>query len=240
MTTDDRYAELLEDANAGSVADLSDQQQAQLHDVRSALGADTTWASPPADLEDAVVAAVLAAQADAGVTSTAPPLTADTANDAAPVVSLDQARANRRSRTWIAAAGAIAAAFALLGFFAGSISSDSDTGRDPGLELAMIGTPLDADATGTIQITETGSGVAFTLNVTNLDPAPEGFYYQAWIKGPDGAITIGTFHARENGNNIELWSGVAMDNYPLVTVTLQEEGGGPMSSGQVVLKTTGN
>ena len=68
-----------------------------------------------------------------------------------------------------------------------------------------------------------------------LPPAPPGTYYQAWVKGDGGLVTIGTFHMQGGDDTVELWSGVPLDEYPTITVTLQDEGGGQESSGRVVL-----
>ena len=48
-------------------------------------------------------------------------------------------------------------------------------------------------------------------------------------------VTIGTFHMQGGDDTVELWSGVPLDEYPTLTVTLQDEGGGQESSGRVVL-----
>jgi hypothetical protein len=84
-------------------------------------------------------------------------------------------------------------------------------------------------------VEETGSGVAIELDVRGL-PRPSGARnYQAWMKGPDGLVTVGTFHMRGGDDSVELWSGVPPDRYPTLTVTLQQEGAGQESSGRVVL-----
>ncbi|MBV1894375.1 MAG: anti-sigma factor, partial [Ilumatobacteraceae bacterium] len=66
--------------------------------------------------------------------------------------------------------------------------------------------------------------------------APDGFYYEAWLrKSPEVGVSAGTFHLRGGDGSIQLWAGVALDEYPILTVTLQTEGGGAASSGIVVL-----
>jgi hypothetical protein len=40
---------------------------------------------------------------------------------------------------------------------------------------------------------------------------------------------------RGGDDDVELWSGVPLDRYPTLTVTLQEEGGSQQSSGRAVL-----
>jgi len=41
---------------------------------------------------------------------------------------------------------------------------------------------------------------------------------------------------RCDDGEIELWAGVIIDEYPLMTVTLQDEPGGAASSGEVMLR----
>jgi Anti-sigma-K factor rskA len=99
----------------------------------------------------------------------------------------------------------------------------------------VAGTELAPDASAVARVEETGSGVAIELDVRDLPPAEPGTYYHAWLKGPDGLVTVGTFHMQDGDNTVELWSGVPLDRYPTLTVTLQQEGAGQESSGQVVL-----
>lgn len=105
-----------------------------------------------------------------------------------------------------------------------------------GERFVLAGTELAPEASAEVTLTDTLSGVEIELDVTGLEPAPPGFYYQAWVRNENGAVTIGTFHARGGGDGIVLWSGVDVADYPTITVTLQQEGDGAESSGQVVLK----
>jgi hypothetical protein len=128
---------------------------------------------------------------------------------------------------------AVAAGIVVLAGVVGVIvrSADDDASRT----FAVAGTELAPDASAVASVKETGSGVAIELDVSDLPPAEPGTYYQAWVKGPDGLVTVGTFHMRGGDDNVELWSGVPLDRYPTLTVTLQQEGAGQDSSGQVVL-----
>ncbi len=150
-----------------------------------------------------------------------------------PVGTLAEVGRPRWSRNPMLVAAAVALFIvAAVGVIAGlGHRSDNDT-----TTVAMLGTGLAPGAKGTAHVRPTGSGVEITLDIEGLVPAPDGFYYQAWVKGPDGLVTIGTFHARRDAHNIDLWSGVDLANYPTITVTLQREGEGAESSGQVVLK----
>jgi hypothetical protein len=113
----------------------------------------------------------------------------------------------------------------------------SDVGRERGPEQALAGTPLAPDASGRVEVVETGSGAEIWLRVDGLPPATPGTYYQAWVRGEGGSVTVGTFHLRtsEEGEPVILWAGVDLARYPTFTVTVQQEGVGAESSGQVVL-----
>jgi hypothetical protein len=108
-------------------------------------------------------------------------------------------------------------------------------GDGDGHSVEVAGTELAPEASAVARVEETGSGVAIELDVSGLPPAEPGTYYQAWMKGPDGLVTVGTFHLRGGDDSVELWSGVPPDRYPTLTVTLQQEGAGQESSGRVVL-----
>ena len=102
-------------------------------------------------------------------------------------------------------------------------------------DVVLAGTRLAPAASATAKLHATPSGLAIELDVSKLPPSPPGFYYQAWMKGPHGLVTIGTFHMRGGPGTVELWSAVSLADYPVITVTREPEDGNPASSGQVVL-----
>ena len=102
-------------------------------------------------------------------------------------------------------------------------------------DVALAGTRLAPAASATAKLHATPSGLAIELDVSGLPPSPPGYYYQAWMKGPRGLVTIGTFHLRGGPGTVELWSAVSLADYPAITVTREPEDGNPASSGQVVL-----
>jgi Anti-sigma-K factor rskA, C-terminal len=102
-------------------------------------------------------------------------------------------------------------------------------------DVALAGTRLAPAASATAKLHATPSGLAIELDVSGLPPSPPGYYYQAWMKGPRGPVTIGTFHLRGGPGTVELWSAVSLADYPAITVTREPEDGNPASSGQVVL-----
>ena len=102
-------------------------------------------------------------------------------------------------------------------------------------DVVLAGTRLAPGASATVKLHATPSGLAVELDVSGLPPSPRGYYYQAWMKGPRGLVTIGTFHLRGGPGTVELWSAVSLTDYPAITVTREPEDGNPASSGQVVL-----
>jgi hypothetical protein len=144
---------------------------------------------------------------------------------------LDEALGRRRTRPrrnqWLLAAAAVVALAVGAGVFA------LRSGDGPRMELA--GTALAPGSRAEAEVRDTPSGVEIRLDVDGLPPAPEGSFYEAWVKGERGSVAIGTFHLRDSSDDVVLWSGVDLDDYPRITVTLQREGAGPASSGRVVL-----
>jgi len=103
-------------------------------------------------------------------------------------------------------------------------------------EVTLAATALGgASVQASAEVRETASGAEIRLKTKGLAPAPPGRYYQGWLAGAAGSVTIGTFHLRDGDDDVVLWSGVALRDYPKITVTLQTEGGGPQSSGLLVL-----
>jgi Anti-sigma-K factor rskA, C-terminal len=104
-----------------------------------------------------------------------------------------------------------------------------------GQEFALAGTDLSPAASAWATIDHQSAGVAIKLDVRGLPPAEDGMYYEAWVEGADGKVTVGTFHMRGGDGWIYLWSGVEPAEYPMLRVTLEDEGGDQESSGRVVL-----
>jgi hypothetical protein len=191
--------------------------------VSGVLADEATWAQPPPELADAIMARIALEPTPLG------------------------ARRKRWTRPLLGTMAAVAAAVLIV---VGVVVTDpfSDDGTGTGQEVALAGTELAPDASATADLRNTPTGVSITLDVRGLAPAPLGFYYQAWVKGPAGLVAIGTFHMRgedaaagdgdEQTEPVELWSGVDLANYPDITVTLEPEDGDPASSGQRVLAGT--
>lgn len=169
---------------------------------------ESMWVEPSPELEERVVGAI---EEEAGI------------------VDLDAVRARRRRRTttvapWVVAGGAVAAAVLVVLLPIRNPSHD--------FTATLAGTPLAPAAHGEAELESTTSGVEIRLDVSGLPRAPAGSFYQAWVKGPRGLVTVGTFHT---GGRITLWSGVDVTQYTLLTVTLEPEDGDAASSGRKVL-----
>jgi hypothetical protein len=115
----------------------------------------------------------------------------------------------------------------------GEQESWDETGTE---ELALAGTDRAPDASAVVQWADTPSGVEVWLASDGLGPAPEGSYYEAWASGPDGRVSLGTFHLRGGDDPVVLWSGVPFDRYPTLMVTVEREGAAPGPSRDVVLE----
>jgi hypothetical protein len=179
--------------------------------VRETLADPQTWDEPPAGLEDRVVAAV---------------------SGDAPVVSLDAARARRRGVAARVPIWSLAAAVALAVGVTGVIAS-REPAQHADATFALAGTDLASGAHARVALANKPNGVEIRLRITGLPRAPKGSFYEAWVKGDAGLVPIGTFHTGEG--EVVLWSGVAVDKYRTITVTLEDEDGNPASSGRRVL-----
>lgn len=179
----------------------------------------STWSPPPAGLSDAVLASVRAA-----AESPAPP----------PIPLTP--RPQRRGGTWrIASVAAAAAALIAVG----SVATDRYlTTRASGqVTYTAVGTPLAPDATARVRISQTGSGFWIRVDASGLPAAGTGSYYAAWLRGADGVmVPLGSFHERQPGPTVELWSGVDPADYVVFMVTLQSTQAPPTPSEQVVLR----
>lgn len=219
--------------------ELSEEEIGQLDAL---LANPDLWEEPSSTDEDAIVAAILA-EASGATDFSAP---AATSEPPAEVEANRNTQAERntqadvinisRGRRWVtpllsAAAGLV---IALLGVAAFN-SFNTDT-ADGTVELALAGTDLAPEANATAEIVGLRSGTRIVIDVSSLEPAPPGSYYELWLrKDAEVGVSAGTFHLRGGDGEIELWAGVSLIDYPLVTVTIQDEAE-TLSSGRVVLK----
>jgi hypothetical protein len=220
------------------------------------LRAAATWAEPPGGLREQILAqiraetpAALAAAPEPAPTPAATPEPAP-APAATPEPAPAPAKPGRvpaAPRWWSPAGwrvrwGRLAwavpvTAMAAAAFTAGVLAVDRALQPDPptGEVYAISGTELAPGASAEVSVRETGSGFSVVIDADRLPPAAPGSYYAAWLRGPQGTVPLGSFHKRQPGDPVELWSGVDPAGYPNFMVTLQAEGDPPAPSRLVVL-----
>ncbi|HWL49565.1 MAG TPA: anti-sigma factor, partial [Acidimicrobiia bacterium] len=163
MTTENSRAQYL-----ASGAPEGEEIHDRLDLIRDVLSADATWAEPPPQVADGLLAALAA--------------------EAVPIPAVSEARSGRWPLV-LAGAGSLVAIAALV---LGTINVIHDEGSSL---VAMSGTELEAAALGKAEFGPNGAGWWIRLDVTGLPPAPEGSYYEGWVWSDDGdGVSIGTFH----------------------------------------------
>lgn len=81
-----------------------------------------------------------------------------------------------------------------------------------------------------------GTGTRMRLEITGLDPAPEGFFYEMWMSEGPVHVSAGTF---AEVDNIELRAAVSLRDYPRLWVTLEPIDDDESPTRVVVLDTGG-
>lgn len=202
----DERAEFLESGSGEPPVDHE-----RLREMRGLLSDEATWAEPPPEVGDRVIAAIQDESA-----------------------GHQQQSSGSRGPRWVAA-GMVAAA-AVVAVVIGLVGLFGD-GKET--LVALEGTDLQAEATGEAVIGEADSGWWIRLDVEGLPAAPDGSYYEGWVWSDDGdGVSIGTFHLRDGDSTVTLWSGVDPANYPAIWVTLEEEDGDASASDRIVLVGT--
>ena len=248
MTRTEDWADYLDPSEPDP--DLPPEQVRALERVTRLLAGEPVWSQPPPDLRATILAA--AAREAAGPATTGPTTTSPTtvgrttagptttgrttagpeavATGAAPLPPPIPLR-RRSRRAWYLSAAGVAAAAALVVVLAWP--------RPHPTSFALAGPALAPRANAVAELEPRSAGVAITLHVKGLAPAPPGAYYAAWLRGPAGIVPVGTFHWHKGGIPIDLWSGVGGDRYPELFITLQREGQPPTPSSDVVLSGHG-
>src|SRR6476661_1224950 len=206
---------------------LSPAELAEMEKIRIALADGATWVEPVASLEqriiEAVAADVAATPSRAAETSTPP-------SQPATVTNIAHHRSRRMRYSIIGIAAAVVLAVGL------AVALSGQGSRTVAYSASLAGTQLEPSASGTAQLNRTQSGWRIHVKATGLPRRDNGEYYAAWLKNPAGVIVpIGTFN---EGADVTLWAGVPPSSFPTLTITRQTVGGGPASSGQVVLVGT--
>jgi len=208
MTSEEERMAMLAGRPLGA---LDDDELAQVESWTRLLAEDATWVEPAPDLEDLVVASI----------------------SAAPRPTTGWASTSRRTTSWVRPllAGLAAAAAIVVAVFVLSHRGDKEATFATG---ELTGTELATSATGRTVIYKDTSGFRIELRARHLPQLDDGRFYQAWLKGPQGTVPIGTF-SEGRGDWVTLWSGVSPIDYPTLTVTIEEPDGNQASSGHRVL-----
>lgn len=104
----------------------------------------------------------------------------------------------------------------------------------PDWEVAVPGTDLAPAASATVQGWNTEAGTRMVMNVTGLDPAPDGYVYEFWLSEGPIHTSAGTFRA---GAEIVMWTGASRADFPRLWITLEPLDDDESPSGQTVLDT---
>jgi hypothetical protein len=202
----DERAEYLESGSGEPPVDHE-----RLREMRGLLSDEATWAEPPPEVGDRVIAAI---------------------RDESAEHQRDRGRSHRLrwvSAGLVATAAVVALVIGLVGLF--------DSGDET--VVALEGTDLQTGATGQAVIGAADSGWWIRLDVEGLPAAPDGSYYEGWVWSDDGdGVSIGTFHLRDGDAPVTLWSGVDPADYPAIWVTLEDEDGDAAASDRIVLVGT--
>lgn len=169
------------------------------------LAKESVWADPPGHV--------------------APALMAEITGDQIAPLPVEGGRSGSRW-LWPAAAALVGAALVLLFVVFGGFGAAVD---EPGLFFAVTGDGV----SGRAEVGASEAGWWIRIDLQGLEPAPDGSYYEGWLTDGTDLVSVGTFHMRD-GDNVVLWSGVPMSDYPQFSVTRELIAEGPSSSGVVV------
>lgn len=167
----------------------------ELASLPSLLDAAVPAVELPAHLRELTLDAALAAGRKEPPATDRPPAS----TGEAVISNLDKHRARRRpaphtrwGRPTLLAAAAVAAVL-----LAVVSVNRPDTGQTT-TEIALASTP------GTVKVERTPSGWRIDLNI-ELPRRADGRHYEAFLAGPPGRISVGTFN---EGDDVTLWAGV--------------------------------
>ena len=142
----------------------------------------------------------------------------------------------RRWRTLGLAAAAVVLVVALVGALVAGFGSDG-TSAELVATASLSGAGLDpgGDSTGSAELLEGSDGWQVAIQVADLPDLPSGSYYEAWLLGsqPGQVQSLGALRGDER---FAVPDGVAIDDYPLVDVSIEPVDGNPGHSSKSVLR----
>lgn len=213
--------EPLDDAELALLVD----DRAELDAIAVLLADVELWEEPSASLEDDIVDLIRTESHVVRLPAPTTPARPTWGTSATNLRSLHPSRRRvLRSSLLSAAAAAVIAAGATA-----VVLRDGQNGPPSQFESALPdGQP------GRVRVADTASGLRIELDAPRLERLADGQFYQAWLRSVDGnrLVAVGTFHS---GNDVILWAGVKLQDFPTLTVTIEPDDGNPASSGNRVL-----
>lgn len=212
-----------------------DPHAERLDRISDVLGDGAIWSEPPEGLRDRIVAL---AASETPAAPIADPSVGDETISPLRRSSTRSGGGRRSTRRLVAWGGATLATAAAAAVAVAFFLPRDEAPVEEELDLyAMIGTELAPAATAEVSAVDMPGGLAITMWVSELPPAPDGLYYAAWLVGDSGTVPVGSFHLRtESMYPVDLWSGVPLDRYPRLIVTLQQERRPAAPSDRIVLE----
>jgi anti-sigma-K factor RskA len=114
-------------------------------------------------------------------------------------------------------------------------------GRGQVIELALTAQP-GVSGRATVELRPVDDGVAVDMEVSGLAPNQPGTVYECWFVGPGDSlerpnrVSAGTFTVGASGRaSLRMHSAADLRRFPVMGVTLEEDGGDPMRTGNKIL-----
>jgi hypothetical protein len=145
----------------------------------------------------------------------------------------------RRSRATTVLVPALGVATVVLGVLGINWRSQADRMRDDfgpqGQTMQLVdldGSP-EPPADTTVELVRYGDASYKVVMDGVVPPAPEGYYYEVWMIGPDGRVSCGTFTAGDEDTVHNFPVGVDPAEYPYLEITLEPKDGNEEKNGTV-------
>jgi anti-sigma factor RsiW len=160
--------------------------------LRSALSSHSLWEEPPPDLADKIVRA----------------------GDGQIETSRAEARTTfGRGRTAALAGVAVTLLIALAGTIVATHTLSADW------EMTLVATEESPQATASISGWSTARGTRMVIDISGIEDAPTGSYYEIWMTAPDGRhVSAGTF---TGSGRVTAFAGVRRADYPRIWITME-------------------
>lgn len=218
-----------------------DHEQRIADAIRSMADDQGRLASPPDNLWGRIERAIDdPADTDTGPALRPPPddlwerIAEDVRVDGGPTITAT--RRARRQRRLVALAAAVLVVMALA-----ASALLVDRGSTGSTELvaraSLSGAGLDpgGDSTGSAELLEGSAGWKVAIQAEDLPELPDGSYYEAWLLGA-GPEQVQSLGALEGDGRFAVPEGLAIDDFPLVDVSIEPIDGNPAHSSKSVLR----